>query len=140
MASDVERSLVDTLRQSDLTNIAEDATEIALDQIVDEGLLQNIPVVSTLTRLIKTDVTIRDHQFAKKLLNFLSSLSDVPPEKRKEMIDRLEADPNYRQRVGDSIILLLERSKKMRLSKPSRLRGALIPGPTIAHRGDKYGR
>lgn len=111
--SGIESSLIDTLKQSDLTDVAADAAELALDQIIDEGLLQNVPVVSTLTRLVKTGVTVRDYFFTKKLLKFLHGLSYIPKADRQQMVEQLEADPSYRQRVGESIITLLERLDDM---------------------------
>jgi len=47
--------------------------------------------------------------FARKLLRFLTGLSDVPQAERSEMVARLEADDKFGQRVGEYVTTLLDR-------------------------------
>lgn len=107
--SSIEISLIDTLKESELTAIAADTVELGLDRIIDEGLLQDIPVVSTVINLVKAGANVRDYFFTKKLLKFLAAMSDLPKEERRKLVEKLEADGDYRQKVGENIILLLER-------------------------------
>ena len=46
---------------------------------------------------------------AKKLVSFLTEIAELPPSDRAKMVDKLEREPEYAERVGDQIILLLDR-------------------------------
>jgi hypothetical protein len=117
MEQDIEDSLVKTLRNSDLSSVAMDFGEIGVDKLLSEGYLRDIPVVSTLVALWKTGAVIRDWLFVRKLLTFLRELKDVEPHKRREMIDNLQSDPLFNQKVGEHLILLLDRLDDM--AKPA---------------------
>lgn len=105
----IEASLVQTLRNSDLTSLAQSGGELALDSILSEGFLKELPVIQSIVGLVKVGVSIRNMAFARKLLRFLSALSDVPQAERSEMVARLEADEKFGQKVGEYVTTLLER-------------------------------
>ncbi|MGZ8172410.1 hypothetical protein [Methylobacter sp.] len=44
----IETSFITTIARSDLSNVARDLTELGLDSIFEEGLLKDIPVLSTI--------------------------------------------------------------------------------------------
>jgi len=115
----LEQSLTDTLRKSDLSSVATDAGELVIDSLLDEGVVKDIPAVGAIVSLWKTGANIRDHYFIKKLVLFLSELQKVDVSERNEMINRLEDDPKYGQKAGESLVLLLERLDDMQ--KPTLL-------------------
>ena len=115
----IERSFIETLRKSDLSSVAVEAGELAIDTLLDDGILRDIPVVSTFRSLWKTGASIRDWLFVKKLLNFLVELKDLDAEVRSAMVTRLEEDSAFQQKVGESVLLLLDRLDHM--EKPSLL-------------------
>ncbi|MDH3474212.1 MAG: hypothetical protein OEM59_11020 [Rhodospirillales bacterium] len=102
-------SLVTTLAESDLASVLKDVGELTLDSVLEEGVLQDLPVVATLTGIWKTGRSIRELLFLKKLMSFLIELKNIDPGARTEMIKHLEEDECFTQRVGESVILLLER-------------------------------
>jgi hypothetical protein len=110
-------SLVQTLRDSDLRSLLQDAGEYGLDAILKNEALQSIPVIATLRNLYKGGVSVRDYLFTKKLIRFLVSLEDTTSAQRKEMIEKLESDPKYNHKVGEQIILLLDRMDDMQKPK-----------------------
>ena len=63
--------------------------------------------------------TIRDRLFAKKVLQFLANLDDVPTNERLLQVSRLDESSEERQRVGESLVLLLDRLNDM--EKPALL-------------------
>jgi len=107
--TDLGLTLTDTLARSDLSSAALELGEIPLDAFTDSGVLRDIPVLGTLSALWRAGVTVRDHLFTKKLIRFLSSLKEVPSDRRSEMVARLEADPHFGRRVGEEVVLLLDR-------------------------------
>lgn len=104
---DLESSLVNTLGSDEFVGTAAEAAELGLDAALSDGLLKDVPVVSTLISVVKFGLTIRDRLFANNLLKFLRGLRGMPPEDRRDMVARLEADPAYGRRAGEHLIEIL---------------------------------
>jgi hypothetical protein len=112
----LDQSLIDTIRETDLGSLAIDLGEVALDTVFEDGLLQDIPFIGAVAKLGSAGFTVRDRIFAKKLLLFITKLSEIPPDKRREMLDRLE-DEKQRRKTGEKLLLLIDRMNDM--DKPS---------------------
>lgn len=102
-------SFFSTLNASGISDVAQDAIELALDSALADGLAKNIPVINTIVRLGKTAFAIRDYFLIKKVLVFLAELKDVSPQERAAFIRKIETDKDYQRRVGETIILLIDR-------------------------------
>jgi hypothetical protein len=96
----IERSFIETLRKSDLSSVAAAVSELAIDTLLDDGLLRDIPVVSTFRSLWKMGVTIRDWLFVKKLLKFLVELQELDAKVRNAMVAQLEEDPHSARKLA----------------------------------------
>jgi len=108
---EINKSLVETLKSSNLGNISIDFSEIALDQLTkSDGVAKDIPIVGILVKLIKFGISVKDIIFLKKLNKFLWHMKDIPHSKRVELIEKLENDSKYNEDVGAKIMLLLERA------------------------------
>lgn len=105
----IEDSLIAAIKSPDLQNIGIDLTEIAIDSIFENGLLKEIPIISSLIGIGKTSITIRDALFAKKIIYFLTKLSEVPSEKRAEMVNYIDNDNKQRVKVGERLIYILDK-------------------------------
>jgi hypothetical protein len=103
------QSLLDTLHNSELSNVTVDLTEVALDSLLEEGILKEIPIVSTIVGLGKSAIAVRDYLLIRKIIIFLHGVRDIPKEKVRGFVNDIEQDPKYAENVGSSIILLLDR-------------------------------
>lgn len=113
----IDNSMIETLKESNLPSVLGDLGEITIDSIFEEGVLKELPIISTMIGLWRTGVAIRDFIFIRKLLKFLEELSEVPRQERIEMIERLEKDTDYRDKVGEEIVLLLDRLDSVEKAK-----------------------
>ena len=105
-------SLGKTLVESDLGNITTEIVESVLDEtLLENSLLKEIPILSSLVSIGKTTASVKNYLFTKKLLAFLSGLSEVSHEKRKEAISRVNSDPKYKQSVGSKLLFIIESSQ-----------------------------
>lgn len=109
MAKEPGNSLRETILKSDLPSVIQEAGEIGLDSILDEGVLKDIPVLSTMLALGKTFGNIRDYLFAKKMMKFLECISSLTDSERKALISKLDNDENFGMYSGERIIELLSR-------------------------------
>ena len=101
----LDDTMLETLK-TDLSGVSADYMEIGLDAILEDGLLKDIPVVNSIILLYKTGVNIRERFLIKKLLVFLTSLSDTTTEERLEFIQKHEKQS---AKIGEELIVLLDR-------------------------------
>jgi hypothetical protein len=106
----LDLSLIQSIKDSELVPVTTDLAEVGLDMLLNEGVLKDIPVIGSFIGLCKAGVSIRDRLLAKKLLSFLQELSKVPRKARKAAIEKLNADVKFQKRVGENLLLLLEKA------------------------------
>lgn len=104
----VEESFSLALQDADLQNVAVSAGELALDSLLDEGLLRDVPILGTLVKVISASATIADRLFLKKLLTFLLKLQDVSPEERARVIADIDNSKEYRTKVGEKLLYIVD--------------------------------
>lgn len=115
--SDIGLSLIETIASPDLADLAQDFGEIALDGILKDGLLKDLPVFSSIVGVAKVAISIRDKLLVRKLLHFLHELGDTTEEERRKFLQQFANDPKEQRKVGENLILLLDRLDN--LDKPT---------------------
>lgn len=113
MTQKIETNLIQSIASSEIKNITEDYCELGLDAMLDEGVLKDIPVFGTLTKLYSVGATIHGKILEKKILKFLYELDKISFEKRTGFVEKLNCDQKFEQRVGEHLLLLLERLDDM---------------------------
>ena len=82
---------------------------MALDAVLDEGVLKDVPVFGWLVKGYGVVTTIRDRLFLKKVAMFLSGVGQIGENERSQFREKLGADEGYCRKVGENLILLLDR-------------------------------
>ncbi|MFS1862641.1 hypothetical protein BCU54_016280 [Vibrio lentus] len=100
----LSKSLEESLKKDDLSNLAVNLSEVGIDAILDNGVLRDIPVLSCLVGSINVIGSVCDALFTKKLISFLSELSDIPAEQRRSMIDSIDNSEDYKVKVGEKLL------------------------------------
>jgi hypothetical protein len=101
--------LGESIRSNSLIKISSDLFEVGLDTFLEDGILKDIPIIGTIVGLTKAGIGIRDKLFAKKILKFLFEIKDIPFEERKDFIEKINSDPSYATKVGESILLIIDK-------------------------------
>ena len=104
-------SLVESVSKAGAGDIAAEAAEIALDSILDEGLLEEVPVFGWLKKSYNVVGTVRDRIFLKKVANFLAGTRNISERDRGQYLERIKSDPDFSKKIGESLVLLLERQE-----------------------------
>ncbi len=104
---DLGLSLVDTLASSDLSGVLEDHAEVIVDRILKDGLLKDIPIISTITGAVKTLIAVRDYLLVVKLVKFLQGIS-ITEDERAHFEKAIGQDPEYRRTVGQNLLMLID--------------------------------
>lgn len=76
------------------------AGELTIDSFLKDGLLKDIPIVGTITKLVSVGIGIKDFLFLRKVQSFLMTLDRVPEEKREKFVDEINASSEKREKVG----------------------------------------
>ena len=123
MEKETSIELVNSIAVENLNAAGRDLAEVAVDSVLKEGILRDIPVFNTLAAFYRTGVEIRQQLFIKKVVNFLKELSNTTFEKRQKFVEDIERDSNRKREFGEILVLLIDRADS--LQKPSIL-GRLI--------------
>ena len=106
----LEASLVKTIADSDLSSLAADIGDEALDQVLDDA---PIPILSTIRKLNRGLNSVRDYLYTKKVLRFLRELAQIPSEERAAKVAELYTNIKERKKFGEHLALLLDRMNEM---------------------------
>jgi hypothetical protein len=90
-------------------DLEEEFAQIALEGILSDGVLREIPIVKMGVGGVSIFLSLRDHYTKKKLLRFLAAFEGVSQWERQDMVSRLHADASYNRKVGHHVIELLDR-------------------------------
>ena len=97
------------IKDSDLPSISKNFAEIAIDGVMDDGVLKDLPLVGSIIGVLKFRNSINKYISAKKIYKFLFELHNIPQEKRIRKIDEINNSKKYQSSVGEMIFELLEK-------------------------------
>lgn len=97
---------------SDFKDSLLEYSELALDSVMDDGLLKDIPILGTIASLCKTGVNIHDRHMLKQTALFLVSVNDgtIATETLLEHKLLIENNPKKGEAELSRVLLLISRS------------------------------
>ena len=114
----LSKSLGKTLATSDLTKVTAEVLESLIEEeFINSDIIKSIPIVNIIFGVGKTYNSVKDILFAQKLISFLSELSTIDFNRREEMIEKIDSDPNYNQKVGNKLLHIIDNSQDYLTSK-----------------------
>lgn len=97
------------IKESDINSMLKDYSELILDKNLEDGILKEIPIISTIVSSIKFGNSVNEYFFRKKIFKFLFQLKDIPINKREQVIEKINVSEKYQNKVGETIIELLDK-------------------------------
>jgi hypothetical protein len=119
------RALMRSIWSSGGSDIIIESVDILLDSVLDEGLLRDIPVVGWIAKTYGLVNTVRERLFLKKILLFLRGTQATTAEERRAFAEKMEANPKFQRKVGEDLLLLLDRHE---CTEKSELLGKVYAG------------
>ena len=110
----VEKSLsiafADSLTDESISCVSE-YVEIGLDAIMEDGILKDIPIVSTAVALYKIGDSIKERHNLKKLLVFLNEIKNgiVDERKRQDYQKKFQSNEKFRNQEIEYLLVLIDR-------------------------------
>jgi hypothetical protein len=102
-------TLTETIKDDNFQSVFTDLGETALDTVLEEGVLKEIPLIGSFFGLAKATMSIQDKLFTKKMLTFLLQLKNTDPESRKKQIEKIDSDPDYKAKVGEKLLYIIDK-------------------------------
>jgi len=109
----LENQLTEAIKDENIKNISAELLEIGIDEILDNEFLKSMPIVSTIRGFTKFGLNYKDRLFTKKIITFLFQLKDVPKNERQEFIFKLDSNSEYKSKVGEKLITIIDRADEL---------------------------
>jgi|GEM_PF-1923270 len=109
MDTQINASFKDTLNSDEALDLAKEYAEVALDSVIDEDTLKEIPIIGTIFGLYKIGSSIKDKHTLKKIAVFLNQLQNIPKEKKEAFLKKMETNDKFKESIFEKTLLLLER-------------------------------
>jgi hypothetical protein len=108
---DIQESFDQTLTNTNLPDVGIDIAELSIDHLIDNPVLQGLPIVNTFIGFIQLGANIHDRLFLKKIISFLNGISQIDEAQRKKMIGKTDRSKKYRMKVGEKLLYILDSCK-----------------------------
>lgn len=91
-----------------------DLGEVALDALLNEGILRDVPILGSLVNVVKVGRSVPDKLLALKVRRLLKALDKVKPAQRAALVtDALSCDED-RRAVGEIVVFALNAADSLR--------------------------
>ncbi|GGH16816.1 hypothetical protein [Mucilaginibacter phyllosphaerae] len=96
-----------------------DYAELGFDDLLNDGVLKEIPVIKTLISIAKIGINVKEKFFIKKLLTFLKELHSggALSDKSNDFKNKFGSDSKYREKVTEQIMIFLDAHLTIEKSK-----------------------
>lgn len=105
----LSNSLERTLKDSELHNVTISLSEVVVDELLENGIAKDIPIIGTVVGLGKATIGIKESLFLKKIIYFITELKNISSEKRHLMIDQINNSGKYRTKVGEKLLYIIDK-------------------------------
>lgn len=113
----LSNSFEQTLKDTDLQNVTINLAETFSDTFLNEGLIKDIPIIGTIVGLTKTAISLNDRLLIKKIIYFISELSDIDQLKRKKLISKINSSEKQKIKVGEKLLYIIDKSEDHYIAK-----------------------
>ncbi len=94
--------------------VGADIAEVGLDQLIDDGVLKELPVLSTILKTVKIGNSVHDWFYTRKLLTFIKAIYDgtVTEKEWNKHMEKLQKDPKRRIKELETLAVNIDRHNK----------------------------
>ncbi|MCF8034350.1 MAG: hypothetical protein K9K66_10225 [Desulfarculaceae bacterium] len=112
---ELSRSLEKTISSPDMERLLIDYADLGIKSFVD-GPAKEIPFAKSFIAITKFGLAFRDEILIRKIIVFLTELTGTTAKEREKFILKMKKDP-YEKRVGDTLLILIDRMNHMEKPK-----------------------
>ena len=105
---DIEKNLLRTATDPNLVDVIKDYAELSIEAIFNTELVDAIPVVKSVSAVLKGVATIQDRLFLKKLASFLNNANKMSAEERDAWYQEyIHGSEKLEEAVADKLLIMI---------------------------------
>ena len=110
MTNDLSKSLKDSL-SPEFESIISNAAELGIDALLEDGVLKDIPFISSAISIYRIGKSIKEQHNLKKLICFLDELSKCTLDENKHNLytEKFQQNEKFQKQQLDYIMILVDR-------------------------------
>lgn len=112
-SENIALATIDAVALDNIKDVSTTLLDSVLTPLFEDTILENLPWFGIGFKAWKTRIAIRDRIFLSKIGRFLFQLKEISLSERQAFVEEMDTDPAYKQRVGENILLLLDRADDM---------------------------
>lgn len=109
MNQNLSKDLVNSIVSSNASQVYIDIGEALLDTKINDEIIKNIPILSTIYNLSKAFISISDKLFLKKVMSFLYELKSIDKDKIENFKLKMDSDDKFQNKVGEQLIFIIDK-------------------------------
>lgn len=94
-------------------DILTDTGEIAIDSLIENELIKEIPILGTSLKIVKGIRNIRDKSYINKVQKFVESVGEIDENEKNKLIIESRKDAKRRIKFGDALFTSIEQSDSL---------------------------
>ena len=114
------------MQERPLLELALETSEVFVDQLIDNPLAKEIPVVGSALKICKAFDNVRNRIFAAKLATFINTISSADEDIRSKWRDRTSSSPEECARIGSFLLVVIEQTNDLRKAEIFGLCGIVL--------------
>ena len=112
----ISDNLADTVAEVGLIGLSSEILEFSIDQVLEKGLIKDIPIVGWISKGLVLQRSISDRILYNKILRFIFALESINSGTKDSFRAKIKNDAKFKRKVGEHLLLILDRIDD--LSKP----------------------
>jgi hypothetical protein len=106
---DIEKNLLKTATDPALVDVIKDYAEAGIDAVFKTELVEALPVVKSVSAILKGVATVQDRMFLKKVARFLSSANKMTLKERDEWYEKhIHGDESLEDKLADKLMIMID--------------------------------
>jgi len=109
MKKSISDNLALTIAETGGLTLPAKILEFSIGQVLDEGMLKDLPVVGWIAKGVAIGQSISDRIFHHKILMFPIALEKTGKGDREACTAKIRENPDFRRKVGEHLLILLDK-------------------------------
>jgi len=109
MEKNISDNLAVTVAETGYLELPAEILDFSLDQVLDEGILKDIPCVGWIAKGVSIGRSISDRMLHHKILRFLIALERTGEGSKESFRKKIQDDKNFKRKVGEHLLLLIDK-------------------------------
>jgi hypothetical protein len=106
---DISKNITKSIIKADEVELAADITEFTIDQILEDGILKEIPWVGWIFKAKLVYTSITDRILFAKIARFLLKQNSIKLKYKTNFLNNLKKNPSQKSKIGTTLLLILDK-------------------------------